>query len=118
MKRKRLLIISFLLILVLPPVGSYLRIGRLPDGFGLFPAQFLPGDPGFSQPMFNFFSVVGVIILAFLFFPRLFGFKKIAVSKSPDKIHVSYPPWFLPAIVICIVSWVVMWVRLKHIHPL
>jgi hypothetical protein len=118
MRKKLLLVVTFLLLLILPLVGSYFKWGGLPPGFGLFPAQKVEEDPPFNQTIFNLFCIGAVFILAFLVFPRLFGFKKPPVSNRKIRTRVSYPSWFVPSIIIMAVSWTVMWARIKEIHPL
>ncbi|MBL0051540.1 MAG: small-conductance mechanosensitive channel [Bacteroidetes bacterium] len=119
MKKLRLLLFSFAMVFVLPPIGSYLKWGMSPPGYGMFPAQasdtdtrFNPPveDPGFNQTIFNFCACVGIVILIFLLFPRLFGFKK-SVVVDPPKVKVPFPSWFWPAFVIWIISWLLMWGR-------
>ncbi|MCG8697480.1 MAG: hypothetical protein MI922_05460, partial [Bacteroidales bacterium] len=119
MKRRLLLIFTFILLFALPYIGSLIRWDGDIPGFGEFPAQKptdIP-DPGFSKPYFIFACCVAVIILAFLIFPRLFGFKKVekpVVTKQPTK----FPPWFWPATVVMALSWFFMWGRLEIVEPI
>ncbi|GAB3019108.1 small-conductance mechanosensitive channel [Spirosoma pulveris] len=117
MKKKTLLIISFLFFFILPFLGSYLKWGGLPPGYGLFPAQKVADDPPFNQTYFNFCSLVALFILTFLLLPKLFGFKKKPNDDEAEKVSVSYPVWFRPAIVVVLVSWLLMWGRFDALKP-
>jgi heme/copper-type cytochrome/quinol oxidase subunit 2 len=112
MKTKRLLIITFALFLVMPVMGCFLRNGWLhfPPGYGLFPAQKATEDPPFNLHYFITMSIVCLFVLIFLLFPRLFGFKK-ATTEPTLKTNTQYPPWFVPAIVVTLISWFLMWGR-------
>jgi hypothetical protein len=118
MKRNLLLIFTFAMLLLLPLAGSYMKWGGLPPGFGLFPAQKVVEDAPFDQTIFNLFAIGAVFILAFLIVPRLFGFKKPAASTRVSKPTVNFPPWFVPSIIVLLISWAVMWGRFEFIHPL
>ncbi len=114
--RKFFLIISFALLFILPIIGSTLKWGGPPPGYGIFPTQKAAKGLGFSEVYFIFAVSVAVVILAFLLFPRLFGFKKATKDKqlqdtigSEGQPRVSFPPWFWPSIVILAVSWFLMW---------
>jgi len=118
MKKKLLLVVIFIMVLALPMIGSYLKLGHMPDGYGLFPAQKVDSDPGFNLYVFIAFCVVEAIVYAFLVFPKLFGFKKPDVVNEEPKRITRYPPWFVPALIVMLVSWGVMWGRIKVIYPL
>jgi hypothetical protein len=114
--RKIFLIISFALLFILPIIGSTLKWGGPPPGYGIFPTQKSAKDPGFSEAYFIFAVSVAVVIFVFLLFPRLFGFKKVTKDKqlqdttgSGSKTRVSFPPWFWPSTIILAVSWFLMW---------
>lgn len=116
MKKYWLLLLSFVLTLVLPMIGSYLRFDGFPPGYGLFPAQLVPGRPGFSLPFFIFCSCVALFILFVLLFPFLFGFKR--QTLKPNIVKVSYPKWFLPGLVVMLISWFFMWGRFDLVEPI
>ncbi len=89
----------------------------MPPGYGFFPAQKVVTDPPFNLTYFILASIVAVIILLFLLFPRIFGFKKYTpITPPPPK--VSYPKWFYPAVVITLISWFLMWARIKILYPI
>ncbi len=115
MKKIRLILITFLLILLLPYIGSYLKFGHAPPGYGLFPAQEQTEDPdpGFNLYVFIGFAVVELFVYAFLIFPSLFGFKKLPKSDTPDTptVSVGYPSWFMPGLITMLISWAFMWGR-------
>lgn len=118
MKNKKLLLGSFLLVFILPYIGSYFKWGGPPPGYGLFPAQKVIDDPGFNQTIFNVCAVVALLILAFLFFPTLFGFKKPPVEIKRERKSIQYPPWFRPSIIVLLISWFFMWGRFDVVEPL
>lgn len=112
MKNKRLLFVSFILLFILPAVGSYYRFGGMPPGFGLFPAQKVQSDPGFSLTFFLVGCAIGLFIILFYVFPQWFGFKKVAPPPEQPKTQNSYPKWFMPGLIVTLVSWFFMWARL------
>lgn len=117
MKKIIFLIITFALIFILPLLGSLAKWGGLPPGYGVFPVQNNVQDPGFNLTYFIFACGVAAVILAFLLFPRLFGFKKekpILVTKS----KVSFPIWFWAALPILLFCWFIMWSRAGFISAL
>jgi hypothetical protein len=67
MKRRLLLLISFVLLFILPVVGSFIKWGGFPPGYGLLPAQKVTEDTPFSPVYFDFGCVVAFVILLFLF---------------------------------------------------
>lgn len=109
MKNFKLLAL-FSLVFILPYLGSYIKWGGTPPGYGLFPAQKVVEVPTFNLPYFIFACSVAVLISLFFAFPRLFGFKKQEVSKK-SKVQVNFPVWFYPSLIITLVSWFFMWVR-------
>ncbi len=117
MKKKWLLIISFALIFLLPRIGAYLKFGGLPPGYGFFPARQVEQDPGFNLWVFIGFSVVELFVYCFLLFPKWFGFKTQA-GVPGEKKAVGYPPWFKPAVIVTLISWLLMWGRFKLVYPL
>ncbi len=116
MKRKLLLIISSLLLLVLPLIGSFIKWGGFPPGYGFFPARKAHPDIPFDQNYFIFACFVAFLILIFLLFPRLFGFKKVKPEK-PTKKNI-FPVWFFPSLVVLAVSWFFMWAPIKIFEPI
>lgn len=116
MKRRQLLIISSILFLILPLIGSVIKWGGLPPGFGLFPAQQVHPEPPFNPTYFKIACVFAVLILAFFIFPRLFGFKKVKTEKV-ERTKVKFPVWFWPSFVITILSWFLMWGRWEFLEP-
>ncbi len=112
MKKIVFLIITSALIFLLPTLGSIVRWGGLPEGYGLFPAQQAGTDPGFNLTYFICASVVAAFILIFLLFPRLFGFKKV-VAAPVVRQKVDFPYWFWGALPVLIICWIIMWTRAK-----
>jgi len=116
MKRYSLLLTAFALTLILPFIGSYLKFGGPPPGYGDFPAQLVDEPPGFNQTFFLFGCGVAISILIFLLFPRWFGFKK--VIKVAPIIPSGYPAWFMPGLIMTLVSWFFMWGRFDLVEPI
>ena len=117
MKNKKLLIISFVLLFILPVIGSYLKWGGMPPGYGFFPAKKVLDDPPFNLTVFILYSIVAVAFLAFLLFPGLFGFKKAVTKNIQPRISHGFPSWFWPAMIILLLSWLFMWGRFKWAFP-
>lgn len=111
MKNKRLLFVSFILLFILPPVGSYFKFGGMPPGYGLFPAQKVQDDPGFSEPFFIVGCIIALAITLFFVFPTWFGFKRVTPPPAPPKTQDNFPKWFWPGMIVTIISWIVMWAR-------
>ena len=114
------LIVCFGLMFLLPLIGSYLRWGGYPPGYGFFPGQ-KPDivEPGFSPAYFTFGVCVAVFILSFLLFPGLFGFKKPEKNTvEENKPAVGFPKWFWPSVVVLALSWFFMWGRFKLVEPI
>ncbi len=118
MKRYLLLLVSFCLLFILPYIGSNIKWGGPPPGYGLFPAQEVMNSPGFNQTYFNIASGFAILILVFLLFPRLFGFKKSEVVAEKPKVKTSFPKWFIPSLVVTLVSWFFMWGRFDLVQPI
>lgn len=91
----------------LPLLGSLSRWHGLPEGYGLFPPQQVPGTPGLNVWYFSAGCLVVLGFILFLAFPRLFGFK--AVEPSPQPKPGPFPSWFAPGMVVMLVSWGLMW---------
>ncbi len=118
MKKKLLLLFSFVMLFILPLIGSYLKWGGLPPGYGFFPAKKVLEDPPFDQTIFIFCSAVALIFLSFLLFPRLYGFKKPpAGDPQPPRLYHPYPSWFWPSVIILLLSWLFMWGRFEWAYP-
>jgi len=144
MKKNFLLITAFILLFALPFVGSYIKWGGPPPGFGDFPAQHVVATPELNLPYFIFACTSSSLMLVFLFFPTLFGFKKaippslatekakiqhshlfVSVQRSPahesatktkHDTQSSYPTWFKPSLIILILSWFFMWKGFESIQ--
>jgi hypothetical protein len=118
MKKYMLLLASFSLLFILPYIGSYLKWGDTPPGYGLFPAQEVMPSPGFNQTYFIFCSAIAIGVLFFLLFPSLVGFRKpeTVVPKAIKK--VAFPKWFVPSLIVTLVSWILMWGRFEAVHHL
>src|SRR5215204_485953 len=117
MKNKKLLIVSFVLLFILPVIGSYLKWGGMPPGYGFFPAKKVLDDPPFNLTVFILYSIVALAFLVFLLFPGLFGFKKAITKNIAPPISRGYPSWFWPAMIILLLSWLFMWGRFKWAFP-
>lgn len=102
-KLKRLLLPGlFLLVLLLPGVGSILKWGGLPPGFGLFPPEKVLPEPNFELAYFVGIAIGGAIMVLLVLFPNWFGFT-IPKAGSPDfKGIISYPKWFWIGLFLCI----------------
>jgi hypothetical protein len=105
--RKPFLLCILVLATFLPLCGSLLLWHGMPPGYGAFPPQRVEAPPGFNLYYFAAGCVVVAIMLAFLLFPRLFGFKQPAPPMPPT--YGPFPFWFKPAVVVTLVSWALMW---------
>jgi hypothetical protein len=105
--RRPFLLVCLLLATFLPLEGSLLLWHGLPPKYGEFPPQQVPGVPGFNMPYFAAGCVVVAVMIAFLLFPTLFGFK--APPKVPGPQLGPTPYWFWPGVVVMGVSWGLMW---------
>jgi hypothetical protein len=117
MKKYLLLLLAFVSVFIFPCVGSYLKWGGMPPGYGLFPAQqqtVIPLPP-FNQTIFNLGCVLFLALFAPLLFPRLFGFKRPDLRNEPPIIMVPFPKWFMPALITMFISWFFMWSRIRPI---
>lgn len=114
MKRNFLLLFSFVIVFIFPMIGGYLKWGGWPPGYGDFPARQVQPEVAFNSTIFGVCCCIAFIFLLFLFFPRIFGFKK-APSESPIVIKktVAYPSYFYPALIITLSSWFFMWTPLQ-----
>lgn len=118
------LIVALVLQMVLPIVGSFFKWGGFPDGYGEFPSREAGNDPGFCPFYFTFGVFVAFVILVFILFPRLFGFKKplgetnVPQTDSAVGAFPGFPMWFWPGVIIMVVSWVLMWGRFPALTTL
>jgi hypothetical protein len=109
--KKLILIITFVLIFLLPLIGSVARWGGMPVGYGDFPAQKAEGDPGFSPLYFGLACIVALFIIIFLVFPTWFGFKKVPKTDPQHNEKGKYPVWFWWSLPVLVLSWYLMWAR-------
>lgn len=102
------LILSLLLTVYLPLLGSVIKFKGLPPGYGEFPAQKAVDVPGFNPTLF--YVGVGIVVLISLpfLFPGLFGFKKVKVEKKVINKH-SFPWWLPVGIILFSLSLLVFW---------
>ena len=97
-------------ICILPVIGSFVKNGGMPEGYGLFPAQLLEQPPGFSKIYFILFSAFALFLTLFLAVPQLFGFKvpKAAKESAAKPASTPFPWWFWVSLPITILSWFFM----------
>ncbi|SDT56425.1 hypothetical protein SAMN05444162_5001 [Paenibacillaceae bacterium GAS479] len=92
LSKPAILIGTSFLIFVLPLIGSIVRWGELPPGYGSFPAQKTVEPPGFSLGFFIFACAVALLITLFLLVPRWFGFRngaERAVDEGGSDVTAS-----------------------------
>lgn len=104
----QLLVAALIALVVLPIVGSYLRVGGLPPDITIFPIA----RETVPKPAFSLFYVVAAIIaalviVAFLVFPRLFGFRR--AEAAPPSGRRALPAWFYVGAVVNLASWWAHW---------
>jgi len=80
---------------------------HLPPGFGVFPPQFVRHPPAFDAGIFGLLAVIEVITIAFIVFPRGFGFKQVAPGPSPTMTRL--PAWFWAGAATMLFFWWLMW---------
>lgn len=117
---KAKLLLALSLTLLLPVVGSYIKWGGLPPGFDLLPRD-ARTPPGFDMTMFIILSITAVLIWSFVFFPRLFGFKKpeeVEVEATTAVGAKGLPWWFWPGFLVMSASWIVMWGQFESLGNL
>lgn len=110
-KQKLFLILSVVLIIYTPLLGSLVKWdGNIP-GYGDFPAvkSAIP-VPGFSWDVFIGLALFEVIFFTIMVFPGLIGFKK-PVFKSISKKTAPYPPWFKFGLILFIATLSVFWAK-------
>ncbi len=114
MKDKKLLIITLILYLILPAIASYIRWDGFPPGYGLFPAQQVIEPKPFNSTLFTLAIILVSAITILFLFPSWFGFKKIKREKKKIKNNkTKYPVWFLPSLIICLLSWFFAWAPIE-----
>ena len=107
-RRKAYLVLGIVVVAFLPMIGALLRWGGLPPGFWSFP----PSTSGAEKPPFNgiYFAVCsafGLVLLAFLLFPSLFGFRRRGSRRRLAEGHLPF--WFWIGLILNAVSWAVHW---------
>lgn len=108
--RKILLILSLLLVVFLPLIGSYIKFNSLPPGYGEFPIQKVVEVPGFDQTLFYVGVLIVVLISVVFLFPRFLGFNKVKTRESHFiEREGKYPWWFFGGIALFIFSLIVFW---------
>lgn len=118
MKNKKLLLVSFILIFAVSLAGSYIQHDGFPPGYGMFPAQEVGEVPGFNEIYFGLACGVAVIISVFLLFPGIFGFKKVSPVAETSKPKGEYPSWFMPSLIVMVLSWFFMWAPWEWAYPI
>lgn len=96
-ERKQLFwqLMSVAAIFAVPYLGAYLYYGGdFPKDYFAFPHLSASDKDCFSSAVFIAISLVGALIAVFLFFPRLFGFKKVEVPTENESPKVNLPSWF------------------------
>jgi hypothetical protein len=114
--RRAILVAAALLSLVPPAVGAYFRWGGWPPGFGVFPPQ-IPRDshgqqiidPGFSPLYFAAASCAALVIVAFLIWPRWFGFRNQQLAAREQALKARLPWWFWAGAALNMLCWSMMW---------
>ncbi len=107
---KSKLSIAWLMVILLPLLGSYLKWGGLPPGFEILPHS-ARTPPGFNLTVFIILTITAVLIWSFVFFPKLFGFVKVK-DDTPLDIDIGakgVPWWFWSGLIVMVASWIVMW---------
>ncbi len=115
-----LLVFSLLAWFIAPFLGSLIKWGGLPPDFGIFPAQQGLPKADFSLGWFLMFAVDGLIFMAILAFPRIFGFKQAAATArtvSAKAGSARFPLWFWLGGAIMIASWMAMWGQFDWLGP-
>jgi len=108
-RRMFVILLGVVLVALLPMIGSMWRWDGLPPGWQHFP----PSTSGLPKPPFNltYFvacSLVGLVVVAFLVFPALFGFRRRAVPRQRVK-EGRLPWWFWAGLVLGVGSWWLHW---------
>lgn len=111
-KQKAFLLFTLSVIFLLPLIGSLAKWGGLPPGYGLFLAAKVEEDPGFSLIYFIAGVILTLFIFSFILLPRIYGFKKADIIKTPSK-KVNFPIWFWCSVPVLLLSWFFMWARIN-----
>jgi len=119
-KQKLLLILSLLLIIYSPLLGSLIKWdGKIP-GYGDFPAvkSEIP-VPGFSGIIFTIGVITELVFLILLIFPTLIGFKKPPIESNHQSSQTTiYPPWFKFGITLFLISFSIFWGKIPLVDDL
>lgn len=116
--RRAFLVLAAFLSLAPPALGAWLRWGGWPPGFGVFPPQVpldshgLPiPEPGFSPLYFAAASCAAGVIVAFLIWPRWFGFhyEQQLGARLAKTFRGALPWWFWAGLALNVVCWGMMW---------
>jgi hypothetical protein len=106
---QQLLVLAVLAVGALPLPGALWKWHGLPPEFGVFPPnQSGWPKPGFSWLYFAAGALVGALILAFLLFPQLFGFRERGARVRPAAAR-RLPWWFWAGLAVNLASWYVHW---------
>lgn len=110
--------LAALLSLAPPALGSLVRWGGWPPGFGVFPPQVprdahgqpIP-DPGFDWRYFLGASCAALVIVAFLVVPRWFGFRVLPAVRTDEtpRTRGRLPWWFWAGAALNVICWGMMW---------
>lgn len=108
--RKVLLVLSLLLVVFLPLIGSYIKFNDLPPGYGEFPIQKVIEVPEFDLTLFYVGVLIVVLISVFFIFPGFLGFNKVENKNIEAKDNkTQYPWWFFGGIVLFLFSLIIFW---------
>lgn len=108
------LVLALFAVVTVPLIGSWMRFGGYPPGYGDFPARKGPPVPGFVPEVFWFFLGLEILLAVFFLFPRLFGFKKTAPGPLPGP-KKPLPPWFWAGAVLTTVCLGIFWAKIPMI---
>lgn len=117
--RNLLLVSSIFLVIYVPLVGSLIKWNGIIPGYGDFPAKQVSSPPGFFPVAFWIGVGIVSLILLFLIFPGLFGFKKPENIESNEVLReVSFPQWFKFGIILFLISFSVFWGKIPAVDDL
>ncbi len=118
-REKIFLVLSLLLVIFIPLIGSLIKWDGMIPGYGYFPAikSEIP-IPGFSPTIFWTGVVIEFVILLCMIFPGLIGFKKPPVNQSNSVVNGHYPPWFKTGIIMFLISFGIFWGKLPFFDDL